>query len=156
MTDANNGSTVAVTCKPSVTSVDRASASIVISGGGAGSSKTVNLSYVKGQGVQITAVEPNQSDDEANGVIEVGSDEIQLDGWGSATGVDEVKADVKIYADGQDIVIESPVAQSAIISDIAGRARIVNLEAGHNVIPANASGIHIVKVGEKTAKLMLR
>jgi len=73
-----------------------------------------------------------------------------------ATGMDELAGDVKIYAEGQDIVIETPVEQSAIISDIAGHARRVNLQAGRNVIPAGGNGVHIVRVGEKSAKLMLR
>jgi hypothetical protein len=74
----------------------------------------------------------------------------------SATGIDDMMVDVKIYADGQDIIIETPVDQSAIISDITGRARRVNLRAGYNAIPVNASGVHIVRVGNQTAKLLLR
>ena len=71
-------------------------------------------------------------------------------------GIDELSRDVKTYAEGQDIVIETPVEQSAIVSDIAGHARRVNLQAGRNVIPAGGNGVHIVRVGEKSAKLMLR
>ena len=73
-----------------------------------------------------------------------------------ATGLSELARDVKIYAEGQDIVIETPVEQSAIVSDIAGHARRVNLQAGRNVIPAGGNGVHIVRVGDKSAKLMLR
>lgn len=72
------------------------------------------------------------------------------------TDVSELAMDVKIYAEGQDIVIETPVEQNAIVSDIAGHARRVNLQAGRNVIPAGGNGVHIVRVGEKSAKLMLR
>ena len=72
------------------------------------------------------------------------------------TGVDEIVSEAKIYAEGQNIVIESPVEQSAVISDVAGRAWTVNLQVGRNEIPVNASGIFIVRVREKTAKLMLR
>ena len=83
--------------------------------------------------------------------------EASQDAWSNAvTGVDEVSMDMKVYADGQNIVIESPVAQSAVISDIAGRAQRVALQEGLNVIPAGGTGIHIVRVGEKTAKLMIR
>lgn len=74
----------------------------------------------------------------------------------SATGINDMMVDVKIYADGQDIIIETPVDQSAIISDITGRARRVNLRAGYNAIPVNASGVHIVRIGNQTAKLLLR
>ncbi len=73
-----------------------------------------------------------------------------------ATGLSELARDVKIYAVGRDIVIETPVEQSSIVSDIAGHARRVNLQAGRNVIPAGGNGVHIVRVGEKSAKLMLR
>ena len=62
----------------------------------------------------------------------------------------------KVYAEGMNIIIESPVEQSAIISDVAGRARRVNLQAGRNEIPVNASGIYIVGIREKTAKLMIK
>lgn len=80
-----------------------------------------------------------------------------VEGMGNTiTGVDELTEAVKIYADGQDIIIETPVDQSAIISDIAGHARQVNLTAGRNAIPTGASGIHIVRVGNHSAKLMLR
>lgn len=70
--------------------------------------------------------------------------------------VDEMLMNIKVYAEGQNIIIESPVEQSAIISDIAGHAWRVNLQVGHNEIPVNASGIFIVRIREKTTKLMLK
>lgn len=80
---------------------------------------------------------------------------IQMNGNGS-TSVQEINNESRIYAEGNDIVIETPVEGTALVSDAMGRARRVNLQAGRNVIPAGASGIHIVRVGDKTAKLMLR
>lgn len=74
----------------------------------------------------------------------------------TATGIDEMSAAVRIYAEGQDIIIETPVDQSAVISDIAGRARRVTLRAGRNTIGGNAGGVHIIRVGTQTAKLLLR
>ena len=74
----------------------------------------------------------------------------------SATSVDELPQDVEIHAEGQNLIIETPVDQTAVISDIAGHARSVNLRPGRNAIPVNASGIHIVRVGNHTAKLLLR
>jgi hypothetical protein len=74
---------------------------------------------------------------------------------GINTLVNEMLMNTKVYAEGLNIVIESPAEQSAVISDIAGRARKVNLQAGRNEIPVNASGIYIVRIREKTTKLML-
>ncbi len=70
--------------------------------------------------------------------------------------VDEMIMNSKVYAEGLNIIIESPVEQSAVISDIAGHAWRVNLKAGWNEIPVNASGIYIVRIREKTTKLMLK
>lgn len=70
--------------------------------------------------------------------------------------VNEMLMNAKVYAEGQNIIIESPVEQSAIISDISGRAKTVNLQAGHNEIPINTCGIYIVRIREKTTKLMLK
>ena len=70
--------------------------------------------------------------------------------------VDEMLMNIKVYAEGQSIIIESPEADNAIISDIAGHAWRVNLQAGRNEIPVNASGIFIVRIREKTTKLMLK
>ncbi len=142
------GATVTVKCNAAST-LQRATATITISGGGA-SPKTVSLSYDKG-GVEPMAglIEPDGEDVNEN------STNTQVFG-NYATNVNELARDVKIYAEGQDIVIETPVEQSAIVSDIAGHARRVNLQAGRNVIPAGGNGVHIVRVGEKSAKLMLR
>ena len=62
----------------------------------------------------------------------------------------------KVYAEGQNIIIDSPVEQSATISDIAGHAWSVKLKAGRNEIPVRASGIYIVRIKEKATKLILR
>ena len=74
----------------------------------------------------------------------------------STTDVSELTMNSKVYAEGLNIIIESPVEQSAVISDISGRARSFNLQAGRNEIPVNASGIFIVRIREKTTKLMLK
>lgn len=70
--------------------------------------------------------------------------------------MDEMLMNIKVYAEGQNIIIESPEEQSAVISDISGHARRVNLQVGRNEIPVNASGIYIVRIREKTTKLMLK
>ena len=150
MADAANGVMVVVTCIPK--NSQHASAKIIISGGGA-SPQTVNLNYVN-QPVAIDLVEP---EGESEGGIEEFTSGVPLEALGNpTTDVNEVSIDAKVYAEGQNIIIESPAEQSAIVSDISGRAQKVNLQAGHNVIPVNTSGVYIVKVGEKTAKLMLK
>lgn len=70
--------------------------------------------------------------------------------------VNEMLINYKVYAEGQNIIIDCPEAENAIISDIAGHAWKVNLQAGHNEIPVNASGIYIVRIREKSTKLMIK
>lgn len=72
------------------------------------------------------------------------------------TGLEEMTSNVRIFAENQTIVIDSPIRQNAIISDIAGRSMSVSLQEGRNEIPVNANGIHIVRVGEQSKKLMIR
>ena len=74
----------------------------------------------------------------------------------STTDVNELAMNSKIYAEGLNIIIESPAEQRAIISDIAGHVREADLQVGRNEIPVNASGIYIVRIREKTTKLMLK
>ena len=72
-----------------------------------------------------------------------------------ATALDEINGGLRIYADGHDIIVESPVDQRVIISDVAGHSYSVDVTAGRNVIPARVSGVVVVAAGEKTVKLML-
>lgn len=150
--EAKAGKSITVLCVVPA-SLQRATGTITISGGGA-SSKTVSVSYAKNQPVMISSVEPE-------GGIEDGNDELINGGLQSANGditssVNELAMNSRIYAEGHSIIIESSVGQEAIISDISGRAQRVNLQAGHNEIPVNASGVYIVRIREKTAKLMIK
>ncbi len=74
----------------------------------------------------------------------------------STTGVNQWSQNVNIVAQGQDIIIDSPIDQSATICDINGHSRSVSLKAGRNVIPTRATGVHIVRVGNATAKLFIK
>ena len=74
---------------------------------------------------------------------------------GDVTGVREMVENVRIYTDGQNIIVESPVAQRIVISDVAGRSYEVDVTEGRNVIPARTAGVAIVKAGNQTAKLMI-
>ena len=149
---AASGVSVSVGCIPK--NATSASATITISGGGA-SSKTVTLSYRKSSGVvSINSVGPDSGDEAGNVDFTNGGSLDVMNGF--TTDVNELAMNSKIYADGLNIIIESPIEQSAVISDISGRARSVNLQAGRNEIPVNASGIYIVRIREKTTKLMLK
>ena len=72
------------------------------------------------------------------------------------TAVKDMAGNLRIYADGSDIIVESPVNQQVVISDIAGRAYSVNVTEGRNVIPARTSGVIMVTAGDKTVKLMVK
>lgn len=150
--NAKKGIWVNVGCNPTY-NLQRATAYLDVSYSGTVIS-TFRLVYVKNQMPQISSVEPGF--DNAP-VIEAGNVEISPEVWSTSnTGLDDLTMNSRIYAEGQNIIIESPVDQSAIISDISGRAKTVSLQAGRNEIPVNASGIYIVRIGEKTTKLMLR
>ena len=152
VSDAAAGKTVTVTYHDTDGS-NNASGTITISGGGA-SSKTVSVTYAKGQDVQINPVYPDSGSEEGNNEFMNGG--LLETSLNSTTDVNELAMNSKIYAEGLNIIIESPIEQSAVISDISGRARSVNLQAGRNEIPVNASGIYIVRISEKTTKLMLK
>ena len=92
---------------------------------------------------------------DASGENEPADDGLEMT-WGNTCDVSELAADVKIYSEGQNIIIESSAEQNAVVCDMCGRSRSVQLYPGYNVIPVNANGLHVVKVGEKTAKLLLR
>lgn len=150
--EAAAGKTVTVKCTANATQPS-CTGKIIITGGEA-PSKTVRLSYNPSGNdpVQIGLVEP-----ESEGDDEFINGELQEMMSGSTTRVNEMlMKDVRIFAEGQSIIIESPIEQRAMISDISGRAQTVDLQAGRNVIPVNSSGVFIVKIKEKTTKLMLK
>ncbi len=68
----------------------------------------------------------------------------------------EIAGDLRIYAEGQNIIVESPIAQRVMITDITGRAYSVDVAEGRTEIPARSSGVVIVKAGDKVAKLMIK
>ncbi len=61
-----------------------------------------------------------------------------------------------VYASGRDIIVESPDKQMVCISDVTGRMRRVEVNAGRTVISGNDSGIYIVIADGKTSKLLLK
>ena len=83
------------------------------------------------------------------------SSETSADVWGTPSSMDEMSIEAKVYAEGQVVVIESPVEQNAVISDMMGRALTVGLQPGRNEVPVNGGGVYIVRVGNKTVKLLL-
>ena len=144
-----------VTCNPK--NASSAEATLKITSPYA-STKYVTLKYSRGSSgggeVQVSAVQPEGGDEDSNNEFMNGGSLDVMNGF--TTDVHELAMNSKIYAEGLNIIIESPVEQSAVISDISGRARSVNLQAGRNEIPVNANGIYIVRIREKTTKLMLK
>lgn len=153
LAEAKAGKTVTVKCNVAL-NVQRATGTLTIRGGSA-ANKLVSLSFnATGMVPYAGLISP---DEEQENEFNIGELELSQNDWNAAvTSMDELAMDVKVYAEGSNIVIESPLEQKAIISDITGRARRVNLQAGRNVIPANGKGVYIVCVGKKTAKLMLK
>ena len=76
-------------------------------------------------------------------------------GVNKSSAVNEITANVKIYSDGHNIIIETPVATTATVSDIAGRTSSIELTAGRNTIPTNG-GFHFVTVNGQSAKLLTK
>lgn len=150
MDNARVGKTISVACVPK--NKESLSAKLKISGGGADDPKYVTLSYSDGS-VSINSVD-------SDGEGDIGEDEFtnaSQDSYGDpVTNVNELLMGAKVYAKDLSIIIESPVEQSAVISDIAGHARTVNLQKGRNEIPVNARGIYLIRIREKTTKLLLK
>ena len=175
-TQAKNGYVITVTYTPSA--IGSHLAKVTISGGDAPASKTVTL---KGTCVNNgSTIEPNVFEkDPVNNtttavtVIPGGNTTTVIDGGTTVvTGKDNgtslmapsntnngfngLAATSRVYAEGQIIIIESSENQTAIISDIAGHARTVNLQPGRNEIPVNSTGLYIVRINDNTTKLMLK
>ena len=70
--------------------------------------------------------------------------------------VNDIKDDLRIFADGRDIIVETPVSQQVVISDVAGHAYSVDVPQGRTIIPAKTTGVMIVTAGDKTAKLLIK
>jgi len=150
---AASGVEVTVTCN-AASNLQHTSGKIIISGGSA-ASMTVKLSYDKtGAEPQAPLVTPE--DDGENGNDEFSNVSLQEAFGGPTSDVNELSMSSKVYAEGLNIIIETPIEQKALISDIAGHIREVNLQAGRNEVPVNANGIYIVRIREKSTKLMLK
>ena len=147
---ATSGATVTVTCNPTAY-LTNANATITISSSGA-TSKTVSLSFASTRG-SIYSDEPDDVGDGDEDEFTKGSQNSYGD---PITNVHELLMGAKVYAKDLSIIIESPVEQSAVISDIAGHVWNVDLQKGRNEIPVNASGVFIVRIREKTTKLLLK
>lgn len=74
----------------------------------------------------------------------------------NASSVNDITADLRIYTDGHNIIVESPMSQRVTICDISGRSRNIEVKAGRNVIPTHTTGLVVVTAGDKAAKLMLK
>ena len=71
-----------------------------------------------------------------------------------ASGVKEINCDVRIYAQGESIVVETPVETTVDVILTNGMSRTLAAKPGQNVYPA-CRGIHIVRVAGQVAKLKI-
>ena len=123
--EAATGKTVTVKCTANGTQ-SNCTGKIIITGGDA-PSKTVKLFYNPGGNdpVLIGLVEPESEGEDGNDEFSnVSSQEAIGD---PTTDVNEMSMASKVYAEGVNIIIETPIEQKALISDIAGHVREVNL-----------------------------
>lgn len=112
---------------------------------------------------EVTATGTVTGDIEIDGIemVSAACQTVYLDSFaiqvnaGGATGVNELTQGLRIYTDGSNIIVESPVNQRVIISDVVGRSYSVDVTEGRNVIPARNSGVVVVTGGGKIAKLMI-
>ena len=74
----------------------------------------------------------------------------------NVTSVDELTANVRIYSDGHNIIVESPIDVAVNVSDLLGRTTVVTAKAGRTVIPTDGKGLYIVNAAGAVAKLMLK
>lgn len=63
--------------------------------------------------------------------------------------------EVRIYADGKSIVIESPEAGTAQLVQVNGLVAPLNVKAGRNVYEAPQYGIYVVRMGGKAVKVVI-
>ena len=69
-----------------------------------------------------------------------------------SSAVKEIMGDVHIYADGGNIVVETPVETAVEIIMVNGMSRTVTAKAGINIYPAS-KGINIVRAASQVVKL---
>ena len=126
-------------------------------------SSPMNADMLGHQGALLTLELENNSGDDAavefdNIVLaerdmtthKVGAFKVSTD----QSGVKEMNAAVRIYAQGEDIVVETPVETTVEIILTNGMSRTVTAKAGVNVYPVGP-GIHIVRVAGQVAKLKI-
>ena len=81
-------------------------------------------------------------------------DDVVVDCYG-ATGIGEVCGEVRIYAEGGKIIVETPKDGTVRLSDIAGHTREYPVTAGRNVLTPWTDGILIISFNNKTIKIKL-
>lgn len=72
------------------------------------------------------------------------------------TSVDGLTASVRIYSEGQNIVVESPTAVMVNICDLMGRNMHIDANAGRTIIPVGSKGIYMVNAAGQTTKMMFK
>ena len=86
----------------------------------------------------------------------VAMDSFSIKVRGEMTAAQELTDNLRIFTDGNNIIVESPVSLKVVISDMMGRAFSVNVDAGRTSIPAQTTGVVVVTANGKATKLMLK
>ena len=126
------------------------------------------LATINGHEGALLTFDVTASDDVVGGImvdgiemVSAACETVSLDAFtiqvnNAVTAVKDLAGDLRIYPDGQNIVIETPVAQHVVISDMAGHSYSVDVPEGRTVIPSRLSGVVVVNAGSKTAKIMIK
>ena len=72
------------------------------------------------------------------------------------TSVAELTASVRIYSEGQSIIVESNKDVVVNVCDLIGRNIRVDAKCGRTIIPVSGNGVYVVNAEGNTAKLMIK
>lgn len=71
------------------------------------------------------------------------------------TAIDNVAVtEVKLYANGDRVVVDTPVSEQMTIANIGGMTQTVMLRPGRNIVSLSGTGLYIIKVADKTVKIL--
>ena len=74
----------------------------------------------------------------------------------SNNSIDAIESGITISTQGKDIVICTPFDAIAVITQVNGISKAVEIKSGNNVIPVDKSGIYIVTVNNMTTKVIIK
>lgn len=85
---------------------------------------------------------------------------VHLDGFSIGlnhnSAISKLSSQVRMIHTGRNIVIDSPVAQTVIISDMVGHIWQTTVAPGCNTITVDHAGIYLISIAGETTKLMIK